>query len=143
MKKYLFLLSFVLLIPLLSGCANVAKASLNSQFTLAPGQTVRIQSESMDIKFIGVTGDSRCPRGVECIWAGQVTCDIEITKDGVKNTVQLKTVAPTNSSWGNTFQKYQLSFDVTPYPEAGKTTNKNDYRLLLTVSIIPDGYSSP
>jgi len=73
LKKYLFLLSFVLLIPLSSGCANVAKASLNSQFTLAPGQTVRIQSESMDIKFIGVTGDSRCPRGVECIWAGQVT----------------------------------------------------------------------
>jgi len=98
MKSFLFLLSFVLLITLLSGCTNMTKAILNSQFTLAPGQTVRIQSESMDIKFIGVTGIAAVPRA-RMYLGRSVTCDIEITKDGVKNTVQLKTVAPTDSSW--------------------------------------------
>ena len=134
MKKYLFLLSFVLLIPLLSGCANVAKASLNSQFTLAPGQTVRIQSESMDIKFIGVAGDSRCPKGAECIWAGQVICAVEITKNKIINQVTLTDSAGSGAATGQDFQNYQILFSVTPYPEIGKTISKNDYRLLLTVS---------
>jgi hypothetical protein len=134
LKKYFFLLSFVLLIPLLSCCANVAKASLNSHFTLAPGQTVRIQSESVDIKFIGVTGDSRCPKGAECIWAGQVSCAVEITKNKIINQVTLTDSAGSGASTGQDFQNYQILFSVTPYPEIGKTISKNDYRLLLTVS---------
>jgi hypothetical protein len=138
LKRFCFLMSLVFLVAMLSGCSKTLNASLDSQFTLSPGQSARISSESMDIKFIGVTADSRCPKGVECIWAGEVTCDIEITKDGVKDIVQLKTVAPTDSSWGNTFQKYWLLFDVTPYPEAGKTIDKSEYRLLLTVKFIPN-----
>jgi hypothetical protein len=134
MKSFLFLLSFVLLITLLSGCTNVAKASLNSQFTLAPGQTVRIQSESMDIKFIGVTGDSRCPRGAECIWAGQVSCAVEITKNKIINQVTLTDSAGSGAATGQDFQNYQILFSITPYPEIGKTISKNDYRLTLTVS---------
>jgi hypothetical protein len=138
LKRLCVILSLVLGIALLSSCSSTIKASLDSEFTLSVGQSARIASESMDIKFIGVTADSRCPKGVECVWAGEVTCEIEITKDGVKNRITLKTVPLTDSSWGNTFQDYQLVFDVSPYPEAGKTIAKDDYRLLLTVKRLPD-----
>ena len=134
MKRIYLLLGLVLLIPLLSGCSSPMKASLDSQFTLAPGQSARITSESMTIKFIGETQDSRCPTGVECIWAGQVICNIELTKDGNKNQVTLTESAGSGLATGYTFQNYKITFAVSPYPVVGKTIAKGDYRLSLTVS---------
>lgn len=133
MKRLFVLFSLVILMPLLSGCSSSLKASLDSQFTLAPGQSARIASEGMDIKFIGETQDSRCPTGVDCFWAGQVICNVELTKDGNKNLVTLTESAGSGLVTGYTFQNYKIIFSVSPYPVAGKTIAKSDYRLSLTV----------
>ena len=133
-KRFSFLLAMVMLITLLSGCSSSSKASLNSQFTLAPGQSARIDSETMEIRFIGVTEDSRCAAGVECIWAGQLSCALEITRNGVKNSVTLTDSAGSGSSTGTDFQNELITFSVSPYPTAGKTIPKGDYRLSMTVS---------
>ena len=159
LKRLSLLLIFILLISGLAGC-NTQKttttvvispttttttatttpgtlpALLNVPFTLAPGQTARIESEGMDIRFVNVTGDSRCPQGVECIWAGQVTCAMEITKNNIKNQVTLTDSAGSGASTGQDFQNYHIFFSVTPSPVAGKLINGNDYRLTLTVNQI-------
>jgi hypothetical protein len=135
-KRFSFLLAMVMMITLLSGCGSSLKASLNSQFTLAPGQSARIDSEGMDIRFIGVTEDSRCAKGVECIWAGQVSCAVEITKNNIKNSITLTDSAGSGTSTGTDFQNYHITFSVSPYPVAGQTIQKGDYRLSLTVSQI-------
>ena len=134
MKRIYLLLVLVLLLPLLSACSNPLPASLDNQFTLAPGQSARISSESMTIKFLGVTADSRCATGVECIRAGDVSCQIEITKDGTKNPITLTDTAGSGTTEGYTFQNYKILFSVSPYPVAGKTIAKADYRLTLKVS---------
>jgi hypothetical protein len=133
-KRIYLLLVLVLLISLLSGCSSPLKAFLGNQFTLTPGQSARIASELMDIKFIRVTQDSRCPTGVECIRAGDVSCSVEITKDGIKNPITLTDSAGSGATEGYTFQNYEILFYVSPYPEAGKTIAKADYRLTLNVS---------
>ena len=133
MKRIYLLLILVLLLPLLSACRPL-KTSLDSQFTLAPGQSAHIDSESMDIKFIGETQDSRCATGVECIRAGDVSCSVEITKDGTKNSITLTDTVGSGIKEGYTFQNYKILFSVSPYPVAGKTIAKGDYRLSLTVS---------
>jgi len=33
-----------------------------------------------------------------------------------------------------TYEEYQLTFHVKPYPEAGKKISRDEYRLLLIVS---------
>ncbi len=134
MKIFLFLVSLLLRIPLSVGCTGTTKVSLNSPFTLAPGQTARIESEGMDIRFVDVTGDNRCPAGVECIVAGQVSSAVEITKNNIVNQVTLTDSAGSGASTGQDFQNYQILFSVSPSPIAGKTTAKSDYRLTLTVS---------
>ncbi len=111
-------------------------ALLNVPFTLAPGQTARIESEGMDIRFVDVTGDSRCPQGVECIWAGQVTCAMEITGNNILNQVTLSDSAGSGAATGQDFQNYHIFFSVTPSPVAGKLIDAKDYRLTLTVSQI-------
>ena len=134
MKRFLLLLSFVILIPLLSGCTGPTKASLNVPFTLAPGQTLTIASEKMDIKFVGVTQDNRCPAGVECIVAGQVSCVVEITKNNILNEITLTDSAGSGASTGQDFQNYLILFSVTPSRVVGKTIAAGDYRLTPTVS---------
>jgi len=139
MRKLIGISLVIAVISLLIGCtgSDTVKASLDEEFTLAIGESASISSENLKIKFLDVTADSRCPKDVQCIQAGSVSCDIEITKDGVNYLVHLKPVEIWRSDWGNTFQNYWLLFDVLPYPEEGKPIAKNDYRLLLTVKNLP------
>ncbi len=53
-------------------------ASLDSGFQLMHNQTASIGSENLSVKFVNVAEDSRCPVGVECIWAGQAKIELEI-----------------------------------------------------------------
>ncbi len=136
MFKYIFWICPALAIfIILAGCAQPAAAevALNRQFTLSPGQSVTIVGENLSIKFVEVVSDSRCPKGATCIWAGEASCSMEITKSGstfTKVLIQPGTTAPAESSFTN----YDISFDLQPYPELGKQTDKNDYHLQLTVS---------
>jgi hypothetical protein len=132
LKRLCILLSLVLLIPVLAGCGSALNASLGSEFTLSIGRSAHITSEGIDIKFVDVTTDSRCPTGVECIQAGVVTCETEITKDDVKTQLILSEAGTTINN--TPFQNYTFNFHVSPYPEAGKKIAKSDYRLYLTVS---------
>jgi hypothetical protein len=157
LKQLSLLLIFLMLISAVAGCntpkttttivisptttattaattPGTLSALLNIPFTLAPGQTARIESEGMDIRFVEVTGDSRCPAGVECIWAGQVSCAMEITKNNILNQVTLTDSAGSGASTGQDFQNYQIIFSVSPSPVAGKLIAENDYRLRMTVS---------
>ncbi|MCX6003311.1 MAG: hypothetical protein NTX46_02605 [Chloroflexi bacterium] len=134
LKRFCFLLSLVLGIALLSGCNSALKAFLGSEFILSVGQNARIASESMEIKLIAVTEDSRCPKNVQCIQAGKVSCDVEISKDGTKSHILLTQTGLTDNSGEYTYQNYIIVFDVSPYPEAGKQISSGDYRLSLIFS---------
>lgn len=61
---------------------NLVPAQLNVPFQLRVNQTATISSENLQIKFVNVTGDSRCPADVACIWAGEVTIEVNVRKNG-------------------------------------------------------------
>lgn len=54
---------------------NYVSAVLDTPFQMKYGKSALINDGSTEIKikFLNVTGDSRCPKGVQCVWAGQVT----------------------------------------------------------------------
>ncbi len=87
----------------------------------------------MVITFKEVITDSRCPKNVTCIWAGQVSCLTEVTKDGTLNKLVL-TQPGLSDPATESFNGYKVAFNVTPYPEAGNQIAQNEYRLVLTVS---------
>ncbi len=98
MKRLFCLLGLVLFLLPLAGCKGTIDANLDSQFTLAPGQSAYLNSEKMYVKFIGITQDSRCATGVECIRAGDVSFSIEISQNGVKSPATLTITGGQNSS---------------------------------------------
>jgi hypothetical protein len=82
-RNYKVLLTAVLIVLALGafapGCARSAtvQASLDKQIILYIGQTARISlntSDSLEIRFVSVIADSRCPGDVTCIQAGDVRC---------------------------------------------------------------------
>jgi len=69
------LLAFVIL----CGCTRITgddtayKVKLGTPFQIKAGEKAVIESEKLTLRFTNVTEDSRCPEGVRCIWAGQVS----------------------------------------------------------------------
>lgn len=126
----------ILAILLVTGCRpqpGEIAANLGKEFTLALGQRASISGEPFKIRFVEVIGDSRCPEGAVCIWAGEVSCKVEITYG---ETVIQKILVQPGSSGNSTsnFQNHEIAFNVKPYPVVGKQISKDQYRLVLTIT---------
>jgi hypothetical protein len=52
-----------------------------AQVTLAPGAGVSVKDAQLEVRFVAVTEDSRCPADVTCIWAGEIKAQIEIRQN--------------------------------------------------------------
>lgn len=53
-------------------------ASLGEEITLAPGERVQFSSEQLEVQFVAVTEDSRCPQDATCVWAGEVKVELAV-----------------------------------------------------------------
>jgi hypothetical protein len=129
------LVTFVLLLTIAgaSCTANKINASLGQEFTLPVGKTAVVTGESLSIKFVKVTGDSRCPEGVQCIQAGDVKCQILIEYLQSQSVVVLTQLGG-NDINKEVYNKYTINFRVEPYPEYGKQIASSDYQLVMTVT---------
>ena len=133
-KLAIIALAGVLLIS--TGCSTGkdVKASLGEEFSVNIGQTARIDSEDLEIEFIDIVGDSRCPKGVTCIWAGEVTAKVAINTGNSLDELLLTEHGLSNGKATAVYQKYRLVYHVEPYPEQGITIAKDQYQLLIMVS---------
>ena len=84
-----------------------------------------VPKKGYHLRLKSVFDDSRCPEGVTCIWAGEVSVTIEIHKD--KKFLEEKTLTfnsknkSENFKWFATyFSKKIKSIGVAPYPKQGQ-----------------------
>jgi hypothetical protein len=110
-------------------------AAIGQDLVMQPGQKAVLAAESLELRFVKVVNDSRCTTGVTCIWAGEVSSLVELSYQGQKQNMVL---TQSGSSPAETiFLDYKLSFNVEPYPEAGKPIKDADYRLHLVIERKP------
>jgi hypothetical protein len=57
----------LIIMPNALGFTNSSKNVVLDQFQLKINQTA-LEPENVTVKFLNVTGDSRCPSDVTCIW---------------------------------------------------------------------------
>jgi len=111
-----------------------ARVTLGTEFTLQVGETVNVAGADLVVKFVGVSTDSRSPKGAETIWAGEAKAQLQITDQGTTSDVTLTekglTAGYTQQSWG----AYNIRFQLQPYPEVGKQPTADEYQLLITIS---------
>lgn len=137
MLKFCLIISVVLAILLLAaGCGNppVIKVSPGQEFSLAISQRAEITGENLTVTLKDVSEDSRCPKNVVCFWEGRAVCNLTVQNAGVTSELVLTQPGLTAAPTIQEYQGYQYSFGVEPYPEAGTSIAKSDYRLVMSVS---------
>lgn len=51
-------------------------------FSLAVGEMVTV--DALDVTFVAVREDSRCPEGVDCVWAGNAAIELALAEAGAE-----------------------------------------------------------
>jgi hypothetical protein len=135
-KRHPYLPVLLALLLLASSCAGLdnSQVRLNEEFYLSMGQRALIAEEDLEIRFSEVTEDSRCPTDVTCVWPGRVTSKVEITRAGVSHEVLLTEPGLQDEYSIERHETYELSFHITPYPEAGEEITADEYRLYLIIN---------
>ena len=118
--------------------------SINSQETeintvlVKLGETV--EQNGITIKFDDVITDSRCPKGVTCVWAGEVVVLVTIYNDGKKSEQKKLTLSPTSQLQDLTGNLYitdalkLTAFNVFPYPDTKAKIDKKEYGLKIQIN---------
>jgi hypothetical protein len=52
---------------------------------LGYNQVLRIEEEGLEVKFLGIISDSRCPKGAVCYWPGEVVALVKVSKESTKS----------------------------------------------------------
>jgi len=122
---------------LLAGCTDqggvVTPTSTPLQAALAPGQALIVYPERLAVTFYGVTADSRCPAGAECIREGDGAARFSVQLDrAAAAACTLHTaLEPTFTESGVFF--IQL-VGLAPYPRIGATIDPASYVATVRIS---------
>jgi hypothetical protein len=86
-----------------------------------------------------IASDSRCPEGVTCVWAGEVSAIVSVYKDSKlveDNTMvfSMKNIEE-NKQWLSKYlpvkQRKIKNVGVFPYPKQGVVVDKKDYYIKI------------
>lgn len=119
--------------PAGSSASDDRMASLNKEFEITLGENVWIQNELLKVNFQSVAEDSRCPEGVNCIWAGNGKIVLRVMKARRRpGTMMLNTMLEPKQS---SYQGYEIKLvKLDPYPKKDVRISKNDYVATLIVT---------
>lgn len=110
-----------------------AHAGLGDTIRLRPGQVAEAGAREIRIAFSGVSGESRCPRGVACVWSGDATVQVELMlRRGSWSSTELHThLEPKQILHGG----YTVALlDLEPYPVYGEHVRAEDYVAVFRVT---------
>jgi len=132
MKIYVFVAISLLTLVSIVAQPREKLIVLEQEFKLKIGESAKSKPEGLEVKFDSVADDSRCPRGVTCIWAGNAKVLLKVKKDAAKPAdVELNT--NTNPKTAG-YLEYELRLkELRPYPEADVTVKPSDYEVTLIV----------
>lgn len=99
-------------------------------------QGTTIPVKNMGVQLLKVIEDSRCPKGVDCVWAGNAKVLVQIIDSAGKKTQKEivfsgGTIAPLYTEDGIEI----ILRGLAPYPNASSKINPKDYYLLMDVRV--------
>ena len=120
----------------LAACQSVTAVQRDGTFTLQVGDRARVSNGDFVVRFISVSGDSRCPVDVQCVWAGDAVVSLDLVSSGRTRSVDLHT----NSTSGTVSTAYDGQvvelLELTPAPHSKQALGQGDYTARLRISHI-------
>jgi hypothetical protein len=131
-----FILSlFLILAPATAEpqAGRMKTVSLDQEFEIGFGQQVLIEGEGLRITFTRVAEDSRCPRGVNCIWAGNGKVVLKLTK--MRRRPALMSLNTTLDPKQDDYRGYDVKLvSLSPDPQKDVPIKRSRYAATLVVS---------
>lgn len=126
------LLAMPLACAVIVACATPAAPQPAGPFTLARGASVPV-APGITVSFDAVE-DSRCPSGVQCVWAGRLSYRFSIRRgDAAPDTFTLSPAQPEAAPAA--LGGHRIVLDVDTIPPAPPQGTSIDYR--ATFSVVP------
>jgi len=106
-----------------------AAATLDAPIQLAPGESAYFDAADLQVKFVGIDSDSRCPSDVACVWAGEVLVRLTLRKDGRTKELGIK------ESQSLPVEGYSVTvLQVLPPRKSSQPIPPADYRVTLKLT---------
>jgi hypothetical protein len=121
---------------LVSACASTGPGTptgpVNAQLVLAPGQSAAVINTDVQVRFDGVTGDSRCPADAFCIQGGDAIVRVQVVPaNGASRSYDLHT----GSLQPVRHDDLTIALEnLTPYPFSNRTIAPDEYRATLRIT---------
>ena len=113
--------------------APAADIEPGQNFSLRAGESAQTRDKALRVGFVEVTADSRCPKGAQCVWAGDASVRVWLQRgNGPMQALDLHTAA--NAAQAVRVLDHELRLvRLDPYPVNGKAIAKADYVATLTL----------
>jgi len=115
--------------------AHAKVAQLDREFKLRAGEQVALNRTRLRIKFDTVENDSRCPKDVTCVWAGNAAARFQLSVGRRSKTVTLNTGGNATFVREVEYQGYKVKLvDLSPSPLSKQKIAASAYTATLLVS---------
>ena len=117
----------------MAGPAGPVAIEPGTNVSLRPGQSAQAGDTGLRIGFEAVLADSRCPKGEQCIVAGDATVRVWLQRGaGPRETRDLHTT-PGTAQAANVLGLELRLLRLEPYPVSGSAIAKADYVATLAL----------
>lgn len=104
-----------------------------ASFSLRAGESAQVRDGILRVGFEGVSADSRCPKGEQCIRAGDATVRVWLQRgSGPREPLELH-AAPGPAQALRVLDQELRLLRLDPYPVTGRPVSKQDYVVTLAL----------
>ncbi|MFC4314047.1 hypothetical protein ACFPN2_33540 [Steroidobacter flavus] len=133
MKRHHYLIPLLLTLAA-TGCRSASDPApqttgLNQEVRLAPGERAVFGPDTLDVEFVRVVEDSRCPTDVTCVWAGEVKVQLA-TRSGAAEAARHEITAGKDATVG---ELRLVVVQVQPERVSTREIPPEEYRVTLKV----------
>lgn len=112
--------------------ATNKKVDLGKEFNIKKGHEVVVRAEQLRITFRSVSSDSRCPTGVQCVWAGNAAIEIKVSK---KNGSSVATLNTSLEPKEIVYEGFKIKLvALSPYPKVNQSIEPKQYEASFIVT---------
>lgn len=126
------IMTVFLLLLLAGACASNPAVAPDTEFRIRHGESVRIAPGDVTVRFDAVTSDSRCPRGVNCVWQGDATVALTVSDESGSESIVLHTSGGPDRPTEAVARGFRFALvGLEPQPEAGGSIPSGEYVAVL------------
>jgi len=138
MKKALFLSFLFISLGLVAQEEEKAGPPPRIAIKIPLGES--LLAEGISMEFMEVMEDSRCPKDVVCVWAGQAKVKLVVSQNGTSESSDVKEIIVGKQGVNTIAQQDGFAYKaigLSPYPTT-QNTGKRNYVLLVVKEKVAD-----